>query len=177
MVFSPIIVVVVVNWIAKIQMIKWSTVELTSRLIHCQTSHTHYSLFKQVCYSLRQAQKRKWPLSAIRAYARNLSNSQCDISVLFSISAYVHPTEVRMWRMLSLKPQRRSTRTFKTAAWTWTRPSQGSSTSLPPPRVGGSAVTHSLRRRAAAVNDHGDFTLSVSLFLPLPDPTSDSLCI
>lgn len=52
------------------------------------------------------------------------------------------------------------------AAWTWMRPNQGCSISRPPPRVGGSAVTHNLRRRAAAVNDHGDFTLSLSLFLP-----------
>lgn len=96
------------------------------------------------------------------------------------MSAYVCPTEVRMWRMLSLKPQRRSTRTFKTAAWTWTRPNQGSSISLPHPRVGGSAVMHSLRRRAAAVNDHGDFTLSLSLFPPpqiSPLPPSVSKCL
>lgn len=69
-----------------------------------------------------------------------------------------------MWRTHSLKLQRRSTRTFRTAAWTWMRPSQGSSISPPLRRVGGSTATHSPRRRAAAVNDHEDFTLSLFLY-------------
>ncbi len=152
--------------------------------MHCRACHARFhifNLFKQVCYSWRQVQKRKWPLDVCLLAQQSLFVCKtyfvCHISVLFSISAYVHPTEARMWRMHSLKLRRRSTRTFRTAAWTWTRLSQGSSTSLPLPRVGGSTVTHSPRRRAAAVNDQEDFTRSLSLFLPVPHPTSASLCI
>lgn len=94
MVFSPFIVVV--NRMAQIKMIKWSNVRLTSRLIHCQTSHTHYNLFKQVCYSLRQAQKRKWPLEHLPSERTHVI---CQIpSVIFQFSlASLHMSIQQRW--------------------------------------------------------------------------------